>query len=447
MVSQRTTSLAYLFSLCLYVVADPQTIKLASRKVSRDGHGGLGRRAVGPVTLPLKEYFNGTDLQWYGDIQVGTPPQNLTVVFDTGSVTLEITSTDCTTSCASQTKFSKSLSTSFIDTSAGQSSVLTFGTGVGVDPVVGDNWQLTLRAARDTVAVGGIGVRNVSMFLIEGQTETFAGDPFDGIQGMSPSADGLFAGLVDQGLPSLFSFYITPHDVGGAELTLGAIDNSKFTGELTYASLTDPESSFWQLKSSAVIVNGAAKPAIGSSRVFLFDSGTSNMVMPAADAKAIYAQISPSIQPYTPEPGTFGLPCSQVASLPASITFVFTSQSGAPFNLTIPSSELSVGPFGGEGETCQMLINAMEETWIVGASLLKHYYSVWDLGGQRLGFADVVGGNSSTSGSNSSSGTSGSNGTQTHASGASTLFGNENTFSKAWSCLALLTLGYLLILV
>ena len=48
---------------------------------------------------------------------------------------------------------------------------------------------------------------------------------------MSPSADGLFAGLVAQGLPSLFSFYLTPHDVGNAQLTLGAIDDSKFQGE------------------------------------------------------------------------------------------------------------------------------------------------------------------------------------------------------------------------
>ena len=75
----------------------------------------------------------------------------------------------------------------------------------------------------------------------------------------------------------------------------------------------------------------------------------------------------------------------------ATISLVFTSQSGDPFNLTIPSSEFSVGPFKSDPETCQALINTMdsEGTWpgIVGASVFKHYYSVWDLGGQRLGFA------------------------------------------------------------
>lgn len=179
-------------------------------------------------------------------------------------------------------------------------------------------------------------------------------------------------------------------------------------GNLTYASIIDPDSSFWQLQSSSITVNGGA-PAISSKRVFLFDSGTSNMLMPQADAEvfcllissprtrwlnsrfqAIYAQISPKIQPFTNEPNTYGFPCSELSTLSSTITFVFTSQDGSPFNLTIPSSELSVGPFSSNPNTCQMLINTMEDTWIVGASVLKHYYSVWDLGGKRMGFAPTI---------------------------------------------------------
>jgi hypothetical protein len=137
--------------------------------------------------------------------------------------------TRCGTSCVNQVQFYSTKSSTFVD--GGRTSTITFGTGVGVDPVVGNNWQLTLRSAKDTVSVGGVSVSNVSLFLITDQTPTFAPDPFSGIQGMSSVASGLFAGLEAQGLPSLFSLYLTPQSVGNAELTLGGIDSSKFTGK------------------------------------------------------------------------------------------------------------------------------------------------------------------------------------------------------------------------
>lgn len=142
--------------------------------------------------------------------------------------------TICGPPCSNQVQFDSTKSSTFVD--GGRSSTITFGTGVGVDPVIGNNWQLTLRSAQDTVSVGGVSVPDVSMFLITDQTPTFAPDPFSGIQGMSSIASGLFAGLESQGLPSLFSLYLTPKAVGNAELTLGGTDSSKFTGTLASIS-------------------------------------------------------------------------------------------------------------------------------------------------------------------------------------------------------------------
>ncbi|KAF7792410.1 hypothetical protein EIP86_003447 [Pleurotus ostreatoroseus] len=204
---------------------------------------------------------------------------------------------------------------------------------------------------------------------------------------MSTVASGFFAGLEDQGLPSLFSLFLTPKSVGEAELTIGGIDDTKFTGSLTFASLTDASSGAWQLTSPSIAVNGKTSSTLKKSRIFIFDSGTSNLVMPQADTEAIYALISPNIKPFSGESGTFGIPCSEISSLPAVIDIAFTSQQGRTFNLTIPSSELSVGPFRSDPATCQTLINAMEGFFIVGGSLLKHFYSVWDIGNSRMGFA------------------------------------------------------------
>lgn len=113
---------------------------------------------------------------------VGTPPQTLGVVFDTGSTSLEFASTLCGSSCARQRKFDSSKSSTFTD--GGRTQTITFGTGVGVDPVIGNNWQLSLRSATDVVSIGGLNAGRVSLFLITKQTPTFSPEPFDGIQGV-----------------------------------------------------------------------------------------------------------------------------------------------------------------------------------------------------------------------------------------------------------------------
>ena len=157
------------------------------------------------------------------------------------------------------------------------------------------------------------------------------------------------------------------------------------SGNLTYTTQTG--SGDWEATSSQISVNGKTTSLLKRKRSIIFDSGTSNVLFDTNITDAIYAAISPAIQPFPAEPGAYGLPCAQIAGLPAVIDLTFTSISGAPFNLTIPSEELNVGPFKSDPATCQTLINAFDGLNLVGGSLLKHYYSVWDVGAQRMGFA------------------------------------------------------------
>ncbi|KAJ6501044.1 acid protease [Mycena vitilis] len=365
--------------------AEPQKIHMQSR--ISPATATLRRRALDPVTVPLADFVLGTDLQWFGNISVGTPPQTVSVVFDTGSSTLEFASTLCGAACDNQVKFDSTKSTTFVD--GGATSTITFSTGVGVDPVINNDYRLTLRSGTDTVSVGGLSAPGTKLFLITNQTAKFGIDAFDVIQGMSARAQGFFASLVSQGLPSLFSLFLTPQAVGNAEMTIGGIDTTKFTGNLTFASLPAGSGATWTLKSPQLSVNGETTSLLKATRNIIFDSGTSNILFPTATANAMYALISSDIVPHAAEPGTYGIACDKIDTLPAVIDIGFTDEYGQPFNLTIPSSELSVGPFADNSTICQTLINAFDGLSLVGGSVLKHYYSVWDVENQRLGFAAI----------------------------------------------------------
>ncbi|KAF8142717.1 acid protease [Mycena galopus ATCC 62051] len=381
----------------------PATLSLSSRKINGDSVSrkrGLHmsralKRSLSPTSIPLTDNFRGTELEWYGSIQVGTPPQDFTVVFDTGSDELLIPGTNCTTSCSNQNKFDPTQSSTFIPDLADGIFTESFITGGDASPWGLKDWSMTLVEGADTMSVGGLSVSNVSFFLIQNQSQPFSVDPYDGILGLSTdlSDTSFFHGLISQGLPPIYGFYVTPHSVGGAELTLGGVDSSKFISQTIFAPLVADAGGAWILNSLGIAVNGQTNNVLAVDTEVLFDTGTTNVFLPLTMAEALYAFISPEIQLNPAEPGAWGIPCSSVGSLPASVDFTLQSVAGVKFNVTIPSSELSVGPFAGNTSLCQTAFNSWPSYFtippIIGNSLFKHYYTTWDSGNLAVGFAPI----------------------------------------------------------
>ncbi|TFY71732.1 hypothetical protein EVG20_g1276 [Dentipellis fragilis] len=371
-----------LISLSVVVAATPSapTVTLTARKGSTlRPRRGLAR----PVSEPLLDQFNGTDLQWFGNISFGTPPQTFGVVFDTGSFDAEIPGIQCGASCVNQHQFNFTASSTFVNLN--KTGEIDFATGGG------DFESLQVLEVNDTMTLLGIATPDTTFFLITNQTAGFFNDPYDGIVGMGFQPEGgIFPAMRKAGLPALFSMFLTPHTVGNAELTLGGVDDSKLNGkEPVFSSILPPtdQTNFWSLGTSHIQVNnGSVAQDLFEGLQMVFDSGTSNIVMPTNLTVAMYALISPDIKPFG-KLGAFGFPCDKIDTLPAVITFTFPSTTGAPFNLTIPSEELNVGPLLEDPSTCQTLINALDEgVGIIGGSLLKHYYSIWDVDNARMGF-------------------------------------------------------------
>ncbi|TFY53142.1 hypothetical protein EVG20_g10247 [Dentipellis fragilis] len=368
--------------------AVPRTIQLVARDNSHSKRG-----VSGPVSEPLLNQFRGTDLQWYGNVSFGTPPQTFGVVFDTGSFTAEVTGIQCQDACRAQRKFNYTASSTFVNLN--KTDRLVFDTGGGVEP--SDIETLDVLSVKDSFSILGISAKDFEFYLITNQSSGFSPDPYDGIVGMGyqPTA-GIFPAMRNAGLPAVFALYLTPHTIGNAELTLGGYDMSKTHGVApVYAPILPPlnETNFWTLAAQDIIVNGARiAKNLFAELPLVFDSGTSNIAMPKNLTDAMYAHISPDIQPFG-DKGAYGIPCAKLTGIttPLNITFTFASTSGAPFALSVPAQELSVGPLREDPSMCQTLINAQEgDSGIVGASLLKYYYSIWDVDQARLGFVKNV---------------------------------------------------------
>lgn len=90
-----------------------------------------------------------SQVEYYGVISVGTPPQNFQVVFDTGSSNLWIPSSRCTTEfCKKHNTYDSDNSSTY--KADGRNFSITYGSG-------GVNGFLSL----DTALVAGADVRNI----------------------------------------------------------------------------------------------------------------------------------------------------------------------------------------------------------------------------------------------------------------------------------------------
>ncbi|XP_047330209.1 aspartic proteinase A1-like [Impatiens glandulifera] len=199
----------------------------------------------------LKNYMN---MQYYGEISIGTPPQNFTVMFDTGSSNLWIPSSKCYLYPASHFHSKYNASQSRTYKVNGTSAEIFHGSG----SIAGNFCQ-------DDVLVGGLTIKNQD--FIEARRLSgfvFKFTKFDGVHGLGfqeISAGGVvpvWHNMMNQGLIQnpVFSFWLnrnTKEEEGG-ELVFGVIDPRHYKGNHTYVPVT--HKGFWQFDMSEVFVRG-----------------------------------------------------------------------------------------------------------------------------------------------------------------------------------------------
>ena len=194
---------------------------LDGAKLAREESHRLRADGLGDDIVPLDNYL---DTQYFGEIGIGTPPQNFTVIFDTGSSNLWVPSVKCyfSIACYLHHRYKSKGSSSYKKN--GESCSISYGSG-----------SIAGFFSEDSVLVGDLAVKN--QMFIETTREpslTFIIGKFDGILGLGfpeisvGGAPPIWQGMKEQQLieKDVFSFWLNrdPDAPTGGELIFGGVD-------------------------------------------------------------------------------------------------------------------------------------------------------------------------------------------------------------------------------
>ncbi|CEP10381.1 hypothetical protein [Parasitella parasitica] len=321
--------------------------------------------------VPLSNYMNA---QYYGDIQLGSPPQTFSVVFDTGSSNLWVPSTHCSSiACFLHKRYDSQKSESFSEN--GTEFSIRYGTGA-----------LEGFISEDTLTLGGIRIENQGFAeSVKEPGFTFAFAKFDGILGLGYDTISVqhtvppFYHMVNRDLidEPLFSVWLNDAGEGaeGGELIFGATDPSHYKGELIWSDIR--RKGYWEITMEDIKFGGEyiELDPVGAA----IDTGSSLLVAPTTIADLINHELGAEKN----WAGQYVLDCAKVPDLP-EFCFVF---SGKDFCLTGEDYVLNVQNQCISGFMGMDIPAPAGPLWIVGDVFLRKFYSVYDLGNNRVGLA------------------------------------------------------------
>jgi len=314
--------------------------------------------SVEQVTL-----MNHANVGYAGAIRVGTPGQEMAVVFDTGSSTFWVPSRQAAR--AGGASFDPATSSTYVDLE--QPFQVAYGQGV-----------VTGRYCEDDVAIGDLLLKNFTFAQVLDSSgfRNYDSMKFDGVVGLGFARSGVptvMQQLVQTGQLErpVFGFFLG--DGAPGELVFGGVDPAHYIGDFHFVELNSATD--WSAPLEEVKLAGRMRLSATSSAII--DSGTSFLVGPRGEVHAIAAMMGARVIM-----GFFAIPCNrQVPSLAFTI-------GGRDYVLL--KEDLIVERILG---MCVLGMQALpgmltgSEMWILGDIFLRKYYVQFDWGQKRVGFA------------------------------------------------------------
>ncbi|KAM6274876.1 pepsin A-like [Porphyrio hochstetteri] len=315
---------------------------------------------------PLENYL---DNEYFGVISIGTPAQEFTVVFDTGSSNLWVPSVYCSSlACRNHKRFNPADSSTFIGTN--DSLYIAYGTG-----------SMTGVLGYDTVTVAGIEVVSQIFGLAESEPgDVFYYTPFDGILGLafpsiaSSGATPVFDNMMTQHLvdQNLFSIYLSRDEQSGSFVLFGAIDPYYTTNGIAWIPLS--AQTYWQISMQRVSIRGE-KVACSFGCQAIVDTGTSLLAMPNRAISTILRVLGANSRGQ--------ISCHAINRLPSIIFHI----NGRAF--PVPARAYVIESDG----TCTVAFEGMDtptesgELWILGDVFIREYYVIFNRATNMVGLS------------------------------------------------------------
>jgi len=327
-----------------------------------------GKRSSGSVVTTPEEY----DSEWLTPVQIGTPAQTLNLDFDSGSSDLWVFSTDTSSRYVNgQTQYAPAKSSTSAKLSSARWSI-SYGDGSSSSGIV----------YTDVVKIGSLSVAKQavesaqtvsSSFTSESNLDGLLGLAFSSLNTVTPTAQKTWFDNIKSSLDSpLFAVDFKAGVPGTYDF--GYIDSAKYTGSITYASVSTRQG-FWEFSASGYAVGSGSFKSTSIDGIA--DTGTTLLYIPSTIASAYWSSVSGSKNDASA--GGYTFPCS--ATLP---NFTFGVGSA---RIVIPGRYINYAPY--TGSTCFGGIQSSSGIGIniFGDVALKSAYVVFDSTGPRIGWA------------------------------------------------------------
>merc|ERR1719446_922835 len=314
---------------------------------------------------------------YYGKVEIGTPRQALTVVFDTGSGNLMVPSTYCKSrACTQHKQFDRKKSQTAEDIQADGTHAekgaardqitVTFGTG-----------EISGVFIQDDVCVGTL-CSNLRLVAATDETDDpFTSFKFDGVLGLalpemsqSPEFNFMSRLMNNKALKKpMFSVFLSDSDSEDSEITFGDIKGQHMASDIFWMPVSR-DSGYWQVQISDITINNKKQSLCSDCQVAV-DTGTSQLAGPTDVINELSSRLNVKSD------------CSNYKSLP-DLGFVIGENI---LNLK-PQDYVDKG-----SEGCEVSLMPLDvpppngPLFIFGDPFLRKYYTAYDFENRRVGFA------------------------------------------------------------